>query len=50
VLSRVEVLDSAFHRIDDAAEFREQSVAHEFKDAPILSLDFRLEQFVVASS
>lgn len=38
----------AFHRIHDTAEFRQQSVAHQFENAPVMLLDFRLEQFLVA--
>jgi hypothetical protein len=37
--------DSALYRIDDAAEFHQETVAHQLEDAAVVLLDFRLEHF-----
>ena len=38
-----------FDSIDNAAEFRQQTVPHQLEDAPMVLLDLRLEQLLSAS-
>ena len=38
--------DGAFDRIDDAAELRQQAVAHQLEDAAVMLVDLRLEQLL----